>query len=71
MTHRGVIARDIEQDFGGAAAVHVSVAVPHTRYEVRLTWDTKETRNTDYKLELHSVRKNKYRRSMIQTVYEN
>lgn len=35
-TYRGVIGRDIEQDFRSPSAAHISVAVPHTCNQVGL-----------------------------------
>lgn len=45
-TYCGVIGRDIEQNFRGASAGYVSVAVPHTRDQVGLTSHGKR-RNTN------------------------
>lgn len=39
VTYRGVIGRDIEQDFRSTPAAHISVAVPHTCYQVSLIPD--------------------------------
>lgn len=44
VTYRGVIGRDIEQDFRSAPAAHISVAVPHTCYQVGLISDGKRTK---------------------------
>ena len=43
LTYCGVIGRDIEQDFRGAAAGHISVAVPHTCYQIGLMERMKKT----------------------------
>lgn len=45
VTHRCVIGRNVEEDFRGTPAAHISVAVPHTCYQVRLTTDIKENRH--------------------------
>lgn len=36
VTYRGVVGGDVEQNFGGASAGDVPVAVPHARYQVGL-----------------------------------
>lgn len=36
-THRGVVRSDINQNFCGASATHISVAVPHTANHVGLS----------------------------------
>lgn len=41
-THRGVIRGDINQDFCGASAAHISVAVPHTADQVGLSTGSKQ-----------------------------
>lgn len=43
VTYCGVVGRDIEQNFRGASAGYISVAVPHARDQVGLTSNGRRT----------------------------
>ena len=43
VTYCGVIGGNVEQDFRSTPAAHISVAVPHTCYEVSLILDRGKT----------------------------